>query len=123
MSTNYRRVSESNRKIDLIFFKFKFKLQIFLLNRLSVSVAIDASQEKFMFYHSGIYDEPACGPLVNHAVLAVGYGPGYWLIKNSWSAKWGDEGYVKIARGASRWGEIRKWGMCGILMMPIYPLV
>jgi len=42
---------------------------------------------------------------VNHAVLAVGYGTengvDYWLVKNSWSADWGDKGYFKIVRGVN----------------------
>ena len=39
----------------------------------------------------------------NHAVLGVGWGTlngvDYWLIKNSWGPKWGDNGYVKVKRG------------------------
>ena len=22
----------------------------------------------------------------------------YWLVKNEWSAHWGDEGYIKVSR-------------------------
>ena len=39
---------------------------------------------------------------VNHAVLLVGWGidddtkQPYWLIRNSYSSQWGDEGYVRI---------------------------
>lgn len=46
---------------------------------------------------------------VNHAVLAVGYGVEngipYWLIKNSWGADWGDNGYFKMELGKNMCGE------------------
>jgi len=46
---------------------------------------------------------------VNHAVLAVGYGVEngvpYWLIKNSWGADWGDEGYFKMEMGKNMCGK------------------
>lgn len=56
---------------------------------------------------------------VNHGVLLVGYGSKgfsllrlsnkpYWIIKNSWGKKWGDDGYYKLCRGYS---------MCGINSM------
>ena len=80
-----------------------------------ISVVIDGSRKSLQFYHKGIYDDPECSTAwPNHAVLVVGYGPGYWLIKNSWSKKWGAEGYMKMKRGNNQ---------CGITNDDIYPLV
>merc|ERR1712014_470866 len=72
----------------------------------------------FMSYSSGVYvpgpndcpDVEKSG--INHALLAVGYGEEiqngeyvpYWIIKNSWSADWGDNGYIKVIRGTNACG-------------------
>lgn len=46
----------------------------------------------------------------NHAVLVVGYGTDeasgqdYWLVKNSWSTRFGEQGYFKIKRGVGHCG-------------------
>lgn len=44
------------------------------------------------------------GGYITHAVNAIGYGTDpvygeYWLIKNSWSEKWADNGFIRLARG------------------------
>ena len=68
------------------------------------------------FYSHGIYDEPDCSPqALDHGVLAVGYGPGYFLVKNSWGTPWGDQGYVKMTRNGQN--------QCGIASSASYPLV
>lgn len=73
-----------------------------------ISVAIDASHKPFGFYANGVYYDEACGNKpddLDHAVLAVGYGQfssseneQYWIIKNSWSTYWGNDGYILMSR-------------------------
>ncbi|XP_029115910.1 cathepsin S-like [Scleropages formosus] len=63
-----------------------------------ISVAIDATQPKFAFYRSGVYNDLSCTRKINHAVLVVGYGTlDYWLVKNSWGTGFGDQGYIRMA--------------------------
>lgn len=77
-----------------------------LFNNGPLSIAIDAGHMSFVFYSSGVYYEPACGNTpddLDHAVLAIGYGVDptegpYWIVKNSWSEYWGDNGYVKMSQ-------------------------
>ncbi|XP_052652929.1 cathepsin S-like isoform X2 [Harpia harpyja] len=51
-----------------------------------ISVSIDASQPTFFLYKPGVYHDPNCSQVVNHAVLIIGYGSldgeDYWLVKN-----------------------------------------
>ncbi|MCK4935929.1 MAG: C1 family peptidase [Elusimicrobiales bacterium] len=55
--------------------------------------------EDFMHYKSGIYSHVTGNKLGGHAVVVIGYNDAekYFIVKNSWSEKWGDEGYFKIA--------------------------
>ena len=52
---------------------------------------------------------------VNHGVIIVGWGTEndipYWLIKNSWGASFGDNGYIKVKRGTC---YINKYGSAAI---------
>jgi hypothetical protein len=81
-----------------------------------VSVAIEADQRAFQSYKSGILSG-VCGTKLDHGVLAVGYGDGYWIVKNSWGATWGMDGYVQLKRGG-----INPAGECGIASQPSFPV-
>lgn len=68
-----------------------------------IAVSVDASS--WHSYSSGIFN--GCNqtnPDINHAVVLVGYGTDYssgqdyWLIRNSWSASWGESGYIRLLR-------------------------
>ncbi|XP_053286125.1 procathepsin L [Pleuronectes platessa] len=85
-----------------------------------ITVAIDADHASFLFYSSGIYDEPTCNPNnLSHAVLLVGYGSDggqdYWIIKNSWGSSWGEGGYMRMVRDGSN--------TCGIASYALYPII
>jgi len=88
-----------------------------------IAIAIEADTRYFQSYSSGVLTSASCGTNLDHGVLIVGYGNekgiDYWLVKNSWSAMWGDGGYVKIARSAST----NDAGICGIAMDPSFPSV
>merc|ERR1712061_887520 len=61
--------------------------------------------KSFMSYKSGIYSKHFWEfiPEGGHAVKIVGYGTenghDYWTVANSWSTRWGEEGFFRIVRG------------------------
>jgi len=63
-------------------------------NTVSIGVYIGAN---FQSYKSGIFNGP-CGS-GGHAMVLVGYSTDSWIIKNSWGASWGQQGYSLWARG------------------------
>ncbi|KAL6200484.1 hypothetical protein ACLB2K_030265 [Fragaria x ananassa] len=85
-----------------------------------IAVAIDASGFDFQLYSSGVFTG-TCGTELDHGVTAVGYGMDadgtkYWLVKNSWGAQWGEEGYIRMQRDVAA-----PEGLCGIAMDASYP--
>jgi len=70
----------------------------------------------FGSYTGGIFssDETAsCYGGINHQIILVGWndngGAGYWILRNSWGAAWGNDGYMDIAYNTSRVGEGTSW--------------
>jgi len=77
-----------------------------------IAVAVDATE--MLSYSGGIYSNLRCNPHnLNHAVTVVGYTPDSWIIKNSWSTGWGEQGYMRLARN--------KGNMCGVAMDGVFP--
>lgn len=88
------------------------------IDKQPVSVTIEADKTVFQHYTSGVLDSTACGTQLDHAVAAVGYGTEngeeYYIVRNSWGASWGDQGYIKIA-------AVDGAGICGIQLQSLYP--
>lgn len=113
-----------------------------------IAVSVDAST--WHSYSGGIFN--GCDqskPDINHAVVLIGYGTDqllgldYWLVRNSWSASWGEYGYIRLLRknnnkeeqncgmdttpqdGTACAGDdtpVKVCGTCGILYDSSYPI-
>lgn len=84
-----------------------------------VSVGIVANID-FQHYASGVFFAPEWNvKQLNHGVTIVGYGTDdttktdYWIVKNSFGIKWGDDGYIKMSRN--------RGNNCGITKHVNYP--
>lgn len=68
-----------------------------------ISIAVDATS--FQTYAGGILTN-CISKNLDHAILAVGYDDTaetpYWIVKNSWGASWGENGYIYIAKGSNQ---------------------
>jgi len=81
-----------------------------------VSVAIQADESAFQLYKSGTFTGK-CGAKLDHGVAVVGYTKDAYIVRNSWGASWGDNGYIYLARGDYNDG----YGQCGVLSEPSFP--
>lgn len=96
----------------------------FLVEVGPISAAINANP--LSYYGGGIFDVPKCPSEfadLNHGVLVVGYGVEdgvpYWIVKNSWGADWGEDGYFRIVRHLDNSSK----GMCGIVQYLSYAVL
>ncbi len=84
----------------------EIKWAIFKYGPVSSSVAVDPY---FQAYISGIFNRDY-DSFTNHAVSLVGWDDtqganGVWILRNSWSRNWGENGYMRIEYGCSRVGS------------------
>lgn len=109
-----------------------------------IVISVDAS--KWHDYESGVFSGCSYSENINinHAVVLVGYGTNevdgdYWIVRNSWGTKYGENGYIRVKResetkcgtdytplqGVACEGfEVpsKVCGQCGILFDSSYPL-
>eukprot|EP01133_Synstelium_polycarpum_P000235 gene235-285_t len=64
--------------------------------------------EDFVGYKSGVYAHTTGKDLGGHCVKIIGWGVengvNYWLVNNSWTTYWGDNGQFKIKMGVNECG-------------------
>jgi len=69
-------------------------------------VSVTVAAEPWMLYGGGTFTGCSSGMFassgsdLDHGVQAVGYTSDYWIVRNSWGASWGEEGYIMISRAA-----------------------
>eukprot|EP01103_Thecamoeba_quadrilineata_P014994 TRINITY_DN4603_c0_g2_i1.p1 TRINITY_DN4603_c0_g2~~TRINITY_DN4603_c0_g2_i1.p1 ORF type:complete len:376 (+),score=72.35 TRINITY_DN4603_c0_g2_i1:74-1201(+) len=109
-------------------------------------LAINVDASAWSDYESGIFNGcNVTNPDIDHVVQLVGYGndpngDAYWLVRNSWSPDWGEDGYVKLPRASDAPcgvdifpqdgtgcnngpANVTVCGACGILYDTSFPLV
>jgi hypothetical protein len=95
------------------------------------SVAVGVNIKPLQLYGGGIVRMHDCPPAdinpllaINHAAVLVGWGydkdsnQPYWILKNSYDADWGEDGYAKLSMELGENG----YGTCGLYTEQNYPL-
>merc|ERR1719498_313101 len=70
-----------------------------------MSVCVDATL--WQTYTGGVITSSSgCGTQIDHAVQLTGYNAegNYWIVRNSWSTQWGENGFVYVEYGGNNCG-------------------
>jgi len=70
-----------------------------------LSICCDASA--WQDYSGGVLAANQCGQNIDHAIQLTGYSPdqgGYWIVRNSWGADWGNSGFIWLQYGGDTCG-------------------
>jgi len=73
----------------------------------SAPLSICCDAEPWQNYNSGIMTADQCGTDIDHAIQLTGYSPnqgGYWIVRNSWGADWGVNGFIWLSYGSNTCG-------------------
>jgi len=76
-----------------------------LKNNMPLSICADASN--WQDYSSGIFTANQCTTNIDHAIQLTGYSPSqgaYWIVRNSWGANWGQNGFIWLQYGQDTCG-------------------
>jgi C1A family cysteine protease len=86
--------------------KSEANMASFLASNSPMSIIVDASS--WSSYSGGVLTANECGHDLDHAVQAVGYNGldsnGYWIVRNSWGADWGEQGFIRLQFGEDTCG-------------------
>lgn len=92
-----------------------------LMDALQVGpVAVTVQAEPWMSYEGGVFKGCPSGQNgtnvdLDHGVQLIGYGfdagasANYWIIRNSWSPSWGEQGIIRLFRAATPQEEQCGW--------------
>lgn len=83
----------------------------YVLESGTLSIGVDATT--WNTYTGGIMSDCGKGTSINHAVQIVGVdssSSGWWKIRNSWSASWGEKGTIRVAYGKNTCGLATEGG-------------
>ncbi|KAI8561586.1 hypothetical protein RHMOL_Rhmol04G0351800 [Rhododendron molle] len=83
----------------------------------TLSIAVT---DEFEDYEGGIYWSSSASTSTDHDVVVLGWdaemdGTKYWICQNSWGERFGEGGFVRIARTGHSW-----WGSYSIMSAPFY---
>jgi len=70
-----------------------------------LSICCDAAP--WQNYEGGVLTEAQCGDSIDHAIQLTGYNTGqggYWVVRNSWGASWGENGFIWLQYGQNTCG-------------------